>query len=142
MNWGKKLITGLVLFMIFIMGLATVMIMKSGDDALIENNYYEKGQTYDAQYAAKQNAMTDQVVPVITTDEYGTTIAFPLPVNYKLICKRLSDSRMDKVFEGMTRKDRGIKLTKNDLHPGPWLLTIEYTIDDKKYLFEGEIRMP
>ncbi|HEY0669145.1 MAG TPA: FixH family protein [Sphingobacteriaceae bacterium] len=142
MNWGKKLILGMASFMIFIVVLGSIMIMRSDNDALIENDYYEKGQTYDKVYNAKKDAADDMITPVITTDQYGVTITFPVAVEYKLHCKRSSDYRMDKIIKGNTDNNCTIKLMKGDLAPGPWLLKIEYTPDEKIYLFEGEIMMP
>ena len=142
MNWGKKVMLGMGLFMVFIACLGAIMIMKSGDDALIDNNYYEKGQAFDVDYNKKQRAIDDLVVPTININDAGVTITFPVPVSYKLNCRRLSDSGMDKNFEGSTNEDRNIQLQKGDLEPGPWLLRIEYTANAKNYLFEGEIDMP
>ena len=142
MNWGKKLVTGLALFMIFMVTLGTIMIMRSGEDALIESDYYEKGQRYNEQYQAKQNALNDMTVPVLLTDQNGVTITFPLPVKYRLTCKRLSDQDMDKIFEGSTEAEQIIELLKGDLPAGPWMLKIEYSANNKDYLFEGEIMMP
>lgn len=142
MNWGKKLILVLGLFIAFIMGLGAIMIMRSENDALIDNDYYEKGQTYDNEYNARKGAVDDMVIPVITTDQYGVIITFPVHAAYKLICKRPSDSHMDKTFKGLTDVDCSIPILKGELEPGPWLLNIEFTINGKKYLFESEIVMP
>jgi hypothetical protein len=142
MNWGKKLVIGMAAFMIFIASLGAVMIMRNDDDGLIEGDYYEKGQAFDVDYKAKQDAIDDMVVPVITTNEYGVTITFPVPVKYQVICRRLSDYHMDKVFNGYTDEDRDIQILKGTLEPGPWLLRIQYSTRKKNYLFEGEIMMP
>lgn len=142
MNWGKKLIIGMALFMAFIVSLGAVMIMKTDDDALIEKNYYEKGISYGKDFDAKQAAIDDMVLPAIHTNNFGVTITFPVPVKYQLVCRRLSDYHMDKVFNGYTDEDRNIQLSKGMLESGPWRLRIEYTADDKNYLFEGEITMP
>jgi hypothetical protein len=142
MNWGKKLVIGMAAFMIFIISMGAVMIMRNNDDALIEGNYYEKGQAFDADYKAKQDAIDDLVVPSITINDFGVTITFPVPVKYQLICRRLSDYHMDKIFNGYTDEDRDIQILKGELEPGLWLLRIQYTTRGKNYLFEGEIMMP
>ncbi|MDB5013958.1 MAG: FixH family protein [Daejeonella sp.] len=142
MNWGKKLIIGMVLFMIFIVTLGTIMIMKGKDDSLIENDYYEKGQTFDKDYNAKQRAIDDLVIPSININDLGLTITFPVPVTYKLICRRSSDKDLDKTFDGSTDEDRNIQVLKSELEPGPWLIRIEYAASGKNYLFETEIDMP
>lgn len=142
MNWGKKLIIGMALFMTFIVSLGAIMIMRNDNDALIEKDYYEKGITYDKDYEAKQAAIDDMVVPAIHTSAWGVTITFPVPVKYQLICRRPSDYHMDKTFNGFTDEDRNIQIPKGMLQAGPWLLRIQYSTEDKNYLFEGEIIMP
>lgn len=128
--------------MTFIVSLGAVMIMRNSDDALIENDYYEKGITYDQDYRAKQAAIDDMVLPAVHTNDHGVTITFPVPVKYQLICRRLSDYHMDKTFNGFTDEDRDIRIPKGVLQTGPWLLRIQYTAENKNYLFEGEIIMP
>lgn len=129
-------------FIIFIMSLGTVMIMRNSSDALIENDYYEKGQSYDKDYKAKQDAIDDMVIPIIVINDYGVTITFPIPVKYQLICRRPSDYHMDRIFNGFTDEDRNIQIQKGELQPGPWLFRIQYTAEEKNYLFEVEITMP
>lgn len=141
MNWGKKIIIGLVLFMIFIVTLGIIMIMKGKDDSLIENDYYEKGQTFDKDYNAKQRAIDDLMVPSITHN-LGLIIRFPVPVTYKLICRRSSNKDLDKTFNGFTDEHRNIQIPKSQLQAGPWLIRIEYTANSKSYLFETKIDMP
>jgi hypothetical protein len=142
MNWGKKLIIGMVLFMIFIATLGAIMIMKGSDDSLIEKDYYEKGQAFDKDYNAKQRAIDDLVIPSININDLGLTITFPVPVSYTLICRRPSDKDLDRTFEGFTDEDRNIQILKTELEPGPWLIRMEYSANDKNYLFETEINMP
>lgn len=131
----------MVSFMIFIVSLGVVMVIRSESDSLIENDYYEKGQTYDKDYQAKQNAVDDQVIPTIVTND-GLAITFPVPVKYQLICRRSSDQQLDKSFNGLIDENCRIKILKGELEPGPWLFRIQYTAEHKNYLFEGEIMMP
>ncbi|HEY1025492.1 MAG TPA: FixH family protein [Sphingobacteriaceae bacterium] len=142
MNWGKKIIIGMASFIIFMVSLGAIMIMRNDNDALIEDDYYQKGIAYDKDYDAKKAAIDDMVVPAIHTNDMGVTITFPVPVKYQLICRRLADYHMDKTFNGYTDEDRNIQIPKGMLEPGPWLLRIQYTAEDKNYLFEGEIVMP
>ncbi|MDF3078947.1 MAG: nitrogen fixation protein FixH [Sphingobacteriaceae bacterium] len=142
MNWGKKLIIGMVLFMIFIVSLGAIMIMRNGDDALIENDYYEKGQNFNKDYQLKQNAIDDEVIPAIVVNEYGIIITFPVPVKYQMLFRRPSDYHMDKMMNGFTDEDRKVQIAKGQLEPGRWMMRIQYTAKGKDYLFETEIEMP
>ena len=141
MNWGSKLVLAMGLFMAFIITLSVKMIL-SNDDALIEKDYYEKGLNYDETYNSKQSAIADSVVPAIDVNEYGLSISFPDPASCRLNFKRLSDARMDTTFNRDTDEDFSIQVFEGDLQSGPWLLKLNYTINEKNYLLEQEIIMP
>ncbi|MEJ6981238.1 FixH family protein [Pedobacter sp. P351] len=141
MNWGTKLVIALALFMAFILTLSVKMIF-SNDDALIEKDYYEQGLNYNKKYDARQQAVADSVVPSVDVNENGLTIVFRHPAECKLNFKRLSDAKMDTIFERSTDKDFSVRVLKGDLRRGPWLLTLNYTIDEKTYLYESEKIMP
>ena len=142
MNWGKKLVVGMALFMAFIVTLGTMMIMRNGDDSLVEQNYYEKGQNYNTDFEKKQRAQDDQMTPKVATSNAGVNIIFPAPVSYQLICRRPSDAHMDQRLSGSTAEDGRIDIPQGVLRPGPWSLRIEYTVNGNQYLFEEEIVVP
>lgn len=131
----------MALFMGFIITLSVNMIY-SNDDALIEKDYYEKGQNYNKKFDAKQQAITDSVVPVIDINEYGLSLHFTRPAICKLNFKRLADAKMDTTFVQPTDEDFAIQVLEGELASGPWILTINYTIAKKSYIFEQEITMP
>jgi len=141
MNWGTKLIIALALFMAFIITLSVKMIFSS-EDALIEKDYYEQGLNYNQKYDARQLAITDSVVPEINVNEDGLTIHFIRPAVCRLNLKRLANSRMDTIITRNTNEDFQVQIMKNELASGPWMLAIDYIIDNKNYLFEQEIIMP
>src|SRR5690606_36918435 len=141
MNWGTKLVIGMALFMSFILILVLKMAF-SPEDALIDKDYYEKGQNYNVEYDAKQRAVQDSVVPEINVSEDGLTINFKQAVDYKLTAKRPSDIKMDKQFDGKTDETFSINLPESELAKGPWKLTLQFNISDKEYLVEREIIMP
>jgi hypothetical protein len=141
MNWGKKLVIGMGSFMIFILSLGAIMIMGNEKDTLIDNDYYEKGQAYDIYYKKKQAASDDGVIPEVIVNQYGITITFCTAVHYRIICRRLSDRNMDKTFEGYTEEDHDVQILNGQLQSGPWLLRIEYSHDNKEYVYETEVRM-
>lgn len=141
MNWGTKLIIAMGLFITFIITLSVKMIT-SNDDALIENNYYEKGLKYDETYKARHDAITDSVVPLIDVNDFGLNISFTGPAKCILEFKRLSDAKMDTTLERLTDEDFSIQVYEDDLESGAWRLSLKYIIDNKTYLLEREIIMP
>ncbi|SKB29785.1 FixH family protein [Daejeonella lutea] len=141
MNWGTKLTIGMVLFMTFIVTLVVMMLGPHKADSLIENDYYEKGQTFDADYNAKHLAITDKMQPTVSTDAAGVTANFPVPVTYKVSVRRLSDAGMDKEFESDLAVLK-LVIPQNQLKSGSWLLRIQYQANGKNYLFQEKIVLP
>jgi hypothetical protein len=141
MNWGTKLVVAMALFMAFIITLGIKMVF-SNDDSLIENDYYEQGLKYNEKYDAKRSAMTDSVVPGINVNDQRLSISFSDPAKCRLNFKRLSDAKMDTVFERFTNEDHVVKISAGDLKSGPWMLSLNYIVNGKTYLLELEIIMP
>ena len=141
MNWGTKLVIALGLFMAFIITLSVKMIY-SNDDSLIEKDYYEKGLHYSEKYDAQQSAIRDSMLPSVDVNEYGLTISFSQPAKCRLNFKRLANAKMDTTLERDTDEDFLVQVIEGDLESGPWRLSLDYTINDKTYLFEREIIMP
>lgn len=132
---------GMALFMSFIVILVIKMVF-STPDALIDNNYYEKGQTYNKEYNAKQKAVKDSVVPEIEINESGLDFIFNKPAKYKLICKRSSDAKMDFELDGSSDPDLRLHIPKSKLEKGSWHLRLEYSIAGKDYLVIKDTVMP
>ncbi|HEY0054847.1 MAG TPA: FixH family protein [Pedobacter sp.] len=141
MSWGTKLMIGMAACMSYIIYLVIRIFLSSNDD-LLDKNYYEKGQTYNTEYNAKQRAVDSHLLPEVDVNQSGLTISFQHPAHYKLVCKRASDSKLDKVFEGDTDSNCTVSIPKTQLQKGPWNLHLEYKIAEVSYLVEKEIMMP
>lgn len=141
MNWGTKIVIGLALFMTFIIAMATKMVISGGDDELVEKDYYEKGLDYDSRYNQQRDAVTDSVVPLFTSGPHGLTIQFSSPVRYKLVCRRASDAKLDKVFISSTGEE-SFFIPNEKLKSGPWKMHLSFSVKGKAYLVEREIMMP
>lgn len=142
MNWGTKLMIGMGLFMAFIIAMATKMVISGGDDDLVEKDYYEKGLAYDKVYNLKTEAVRDSVIPDFDASQNGLIITFKSPVSYKLVCKRPSDSKLDRLFEGQTADGDQLSIPRVQLKSGPWNIYLSFTVNSKQYLVEREIMMP
>ncbi len=133
---------GMGAFIAFILTLGTLMILQNDHDSLVDQNYYQKGQNYNADMQEKQQAVDDAVLPGISVSGTGMRIDFRAPVTYRLDFRRPSDARMDRRLTGTTGKQTFIGIPGSSLAPGPWTLRIEYMLAGKKYLFEDEVVMP
>jgi hypothetical protein len=141
MNWGTKLTIGMVLFMGFIIILVTLMIKPHKADSLIDNDYYEKGQTYDVDYNAQRDARDDNMLPALQTGNNGLSINFPSPVSYEISLRRLADSQFDKVYKSDSANTT-IIIPRADLPAGSWLVRIEYKLGQRNYLYQDKILLP
>jgi len=142
MNWGIKIIIGFALFMIFIIAMASKMFLSSGEDELVDEDYYEKGLAYDKDYDLQENARSDSVIPQFLAEKAGLTIVFKSPANYKLQCQRPSDIKLDRHSKGTTGSGNLLFIPANVLTSGPWNLHLEFTIGGKEYMVRREIVMP
>ena len=128
--------------MTFIIAMATKMIISGGDDDLVEKDYYEKGLAYDLNYNKQQKAISDSVIPDIVIDQKGLAISFTSAAKYKLVCKRPSDSKLDRVFESLAKEEKSLFIPREQLKSGPWNFHLEFSIGDNAYLVEREMVMP
>lgn len=132
MNWGVKIIVGLGSFMIFII-CATIYMVTSDSDSLIEDDYYEKSLTYDDVYERKQNLQDDHAKPKIIVNNDTLYIKFIREhINGTILLKRPSNGRLDK--EKSLQTNTGTyKLPIKGFQKGNWLLEVNWESEGKKY---------
>lgn len=141
MNWGTKLVIGMICFMSFIIVLAIKMI-NSKSDALVDTDYYEKGLAYDEDYKRKENVKTDDAAPVISITESFILLTFKDKAVGELKLVRNSDKRLDKKISISTDSLHTVKIPLIGIEKGQWRLIISWTTDGKAYLNEQEIIIP
>ena len=141
MNWGTKLIIGMAVFMAFIVGMGTKMIL-SDTDSLVEKDYYEKGLSYSNEYDRQVNAAKDGVIPSIEADSDGLSVAFIAPAEFEIECKNTSDSKLDRVFKGSTDEDNTVTFGRDELPEGRWRVKINFASNSKEYQFAQEVVIP
>jgi hypothetical protein len=142
MNWGAKIVTGMILFMLFISVLVGFMIKEHGNDSLVEENYYEKGLKYDEEYQSKQNTITDDAKPGISITEKQILIQLKDNAQYKLVLLRPSDIKADQEFKGQTLSDSNlILIDKSRLGKGLWFLNLEWKSKGRNYVYKQNITL-
>lgn len=138
MNWGTKLMIGMALFMSFILVLAILM-FNSKNDALVDNDYYEKGLNYDADYIRKEQVKKDQAAPELVISANLITLKFKNPGIGTIKLIRNSDNRMDRLTAFKTDENNAATLPIENLARGRWKLIVSWKSDGKSYLDEQEI---
>lgn len=140
MNWGTKLIMGMALFMCFIVGLGILM-FNSKTDALVDNDYYEKGLNYNQEYSSKEQVEIDKARPQISLQPGKIIIKFTSPASGNIRVMRLADKKMDKNLPFHTLVENEIFVSTKLLLKGRWKLIINWVSEDKNYLYEEEINL-
>lgn len=139
MNWGTKIIIGMLSFMLFIVTLGILM-FRSETDALVEDDYYEKGLKYDEAFKKKGNVLADHANPVIQVSENSIAITFKARANGRITLMRSADQRMDRSLSFNTDALNRVMLPLPA--KGQWKLIIKWSSAAKAYLYEQEIIMP
>jgi len=141
MNWGTKIIIGMLTFMTFIVVLGVLM-FRSHEDALVETNYYEKGLNYDEEYAAKTQVGKDQASPELTISKGNINILFKTTAKGKIRLTRTDSKVLDTTiqFYTLTRKltIKTIRLPKGRWH----LINSWENAEGTKYLRDEEVDLP
>lgn len=140
MNWGTKLMIGMICFMSFIVVLGVLM-FNSKDDALVDKDYYEKGLDYDKDYNRKEQVKTDNATPDISVSETELIISFKAGAEGELRLIRNEDQRMDKKAALKTDLANQVRFPLKGLAKGQWRIVLSWVSGGKAYLNEQEIRI-
>lgn len=139
MNWGAKIVLGMIAFMLFIIGMVVYMFKQHGNDGLVEDDYYERGINYDQEYNAKKNTLDDDAVPVIKITENQIIIQLKEAADYQLLLMRPSSSKKDRRSKGKTMgEEHLIIIESGDLDKGHWSLNISWQMNGKNYQYKKD----
>jgi hypothetical protein len=142
MNWGTKLMAGMIAFMLFIVGMVIYMFHVHPKDALIEENYYEKGINYNADYQAELNVLNERVKPVTIITASQIIIQLKDRAEYELVLMRPGDSSDDLRLKGTTSGTTNLILVdKTKMHRGRWFLNLHWRSSGKDYLLKNNITL-
>ena len=142
MNWGTKIVIGMLCFMSFIIVLA-VQMFRSDTDALVDQDYYEKGLKYDEVYRQKENVINDGAKPLVAIGDSAIGIAFKSSASGNIRMMRVADKSMDRELKFSTDPDNKTSLSRNGFAEGRWKIIIRWTTPaGVSYLNEQEIYMP
>jgi|SRR5690606_14361693 len=141
MNWGVKIFITLLIFIIVAVGTGVYMVSQD-HDTLVEDNYYEKGLTFNSEYDRKANVEKLDAQPEITIANHNLKISFHQSGNKGTIdFQRTSDSSLDKQIHFST-DSKTYSLPLEDLSTGKWKILITWEHDSIPFLFEKNIDIP
>jgi len=140
MNWGKSIIAGMIVFMLFILAMFIKMMNSNTDD--YDHQYYEKGLTFDTDYAKEKQVVTDKAGPQISIVHDSLKVQFITAARGELNFVRPADNRMDRSVTFHTGVN-GLFATKLHLAAsGRWQLVFNWQSNSKKYLYQKEVYIP
>jgi hypothetical protein len=141
MNWGTKLVIGMILFMIMIIVYAVLMI-RSDSDALVDNDYYEKGINYNLDYRKKMHVRQDRAEPAILLRNDSLVVTFTREATGKIRMIRTANSKLDKSYELETDTTKVFKIPVINLARGLWKVQLDWSSMGRPYLYEKEVMLP
>ena len=142
MNWGTKIVLGMIAFMLFIIAMVVYMFSVHGNDALVDENYYEKGINYNQEYNAIQNVLFDKTEPNLSITKNQIIIKLKDSANYEIKLMRPSTVKDDIHKKGTTVSDHNlILIDRVNMHTGLWFLELKWISNGKNYLLKSNIRL-
>ena len=137
MNWGKATIIILLAFVLFICGLSYYMFRSPADE--YDRQYYEDGLNFDHDYNREAQVSKDHAQPRITVSADSIRFVFPQTVKGRVKLMRPASDARDTSFALDNTAQKEISLATESLTKGKWQLVLEWTSNQKAYLYQQEI---
>ena len=142
MNWGTKIVLGMVAFMLFIVAMVVYMFSVHGNDSLVADDYYEKGLNYNDEYKAKENVLNDGAEPVIKVNDHQIIIQLKDSASYELKLMHPAKAAEDIKSKGNTIGETHLILVdRANMHTGLWILELKWISNNKEYQFNKNITL-
>src|SRR4051812_44209133 len=116
MNWGKGIVGGMIIFMLFIIAMCVYMFAIPNDE--YDDKYYEKGLNYDVDYKRNKHVIEDKAQPKIVVDSCCIEITFPQLINGQAKLMRPSGNVVDKVIPIGNKNGQLVQILTNNLVNG------------------------
>ncbi len=137
MNWGKGIIAGMAIFVLFIVGMGVYMVLSPTDD--FDHQYYEKGLNFDYDYNREQQVVKDHAQPKIQIAGGQIKFTFAKPAKGTVKFMRPSSTASDKVYAIDSDNSNEAVFLLEPFAPGKWQLEFEWISDHKAYLYQKEV---
>jgi hypothetical protein len=137
MNWGKGIIMGMILFMLFILCMCFYMFAAPNDD--YDHQYYEKGLTYNQYYNKEVQVIKDHAQPAIKMSGDYIFIKFIDSAVGTVELQRPSNNLLDKTYQLNSREGTETQINVKPLAKGRWLLIFDWQSNKKAYTYQKAI---
>lgn len=137
-TWGTKLVAFTILFMCFIIFMIVKMVKQ--DVALIETDYYEKGENYQATIDESMGADSLILFEIINVNSQTVlrlkNIANKPISNAQLNLKYLANKTKDKTFEVQISDSIPTNIDITNFEKGNWVGKLNWTDNSGKHYLE------
>lgn len=137
MNWGKGIILGMVIFVLFITSLGIFMFLSPADD--YDHQYYEKGLSFNQDYNREKQVIKDHAQPVIQITGGYIKLTFAHAAKGKITFTRPSNNLLDKVFQLDSGSGTEVDIPVGSMTRGQWRLVFDWISNNKSYLYQKEV---
>jgi hypothetical protein len=137
MNWGKGIILGMVIFVLFITSMGIFMFLSPADD--YDHQYYEKGLTFNHDYDREKQVTKDHAQPVIQFTDGYMKVTFAYAAKGKITFERPSNNLLDKVFQLDSGVGNEVDIAVGSMTKGQWRLIFDWKSNNKSYLYQKEV---
>jgi hypothetical protein len=137
MNWGKGIIGGMVLFMLFIISMCVYMFMIPEDG--YDHQYYEKGLNFDKDFNKERRVEIDHARPLIEVTGKTVSISFVKPASGSIRFVRPSNEALDNTIKVDSSNGKNIIVPVQTMVPGRWQVVLNWKSSHKAYLYQQEI---
>ncbi len=140
-DWGKGIFIAIVVFIIGVMSMVSYII--SLDFYLVNNNHYEEGVQYQGTIDGKMRAdsLGNPVIILFDDERVALKVMFPEEIMQKaqegtINLYRPNDASLDRNMPIEFNAGNTQIIPMERMPKGKWILTINWTMDDKEYIEE------
>ncbi|RKR83571.1 hypothetical protein BDD43_3781 [Mucilaginibacter gracilis] len=137
MNWGKGIVTGMLVFILFILSMCIYMFTTPQDE--YDHQYYEKGLNFDQDYNKEMQVTKDKARPLVKINGNFCNIGFIEPAIGTVKFIRPSSQAMDKTIALNTQLGNSAQVSVKDLVSGKWKVILEWKSARKAYLYQQDV---
>lgn len=125
----------MTLFVLFILSMCIYMFKMPADE--YDHQYYEKGLNFEKDLVKEKRVLADHAQPQITVSGDVVNINFAAAATGTARFLRPSSEALDKVLQLDGGQNQ--KLSVKNLTRGRWQIVLEWTSDQKAYLYQQDV---
>lgn len=137
MNWGKGIIAGMILFMLYILSMCIYMFMLPVDQ--YDHQYYEKGLNFDKDFNKEKQVFKDHAVPLFRISSKQLYINFAAPSRGNIRFIRPSNSALDTLVPIKLTSSNEQIISLGFLNKGNWELLLDWQSSNNSYLYQYKL---